>query len=113
MKLDKTFLFGLALILILGIAFAANAHKYQRKTSLLPSVQSAEATTSMSDCMTYSASHVSKGRTADRSMFARQFGEPVSKNGRIWNYDYDKYTSIVLDCTKPSCYCRCAPKVQY
>jgi hypothetical protein len=113
MKIRKAFAFGLVLTLAAGVSLVAGAHKYQRNLPLSEATQAGEATTSMSDCMTFSASHVSKGRTADRATFSRQFGNSISEKGNVWNYNYDEYTSIVLDCTKPACSCRCLPKVQY
>jgi len=73
-------------------------------------VASAEKVRSMDDCMSYSANHVSKGASADRSMFGRQFGQPTSKSGADWTYSYDNYTNIELDCSRRSCYCRCFSK---
>jgi len=113
MKSNRTFVFGLVMVLVLGFALAAGAHKYQRNVPLSEGAQAGEATTSMSDCMTFTASHVSKGRSADRAEFERQFGSPILQKGNLWSYSYDSYTTIVLDCSKPSCSCRCLPKVQY
>ena len=111
--MNRALMFGLVMVAVLGVALTANAHKYQKDVPLSEAAQAGEATTSMSDCMTFTASHISKGSIADRVEFARQFSDPTAKKGNVWNYNYDGYTSIVLDCTKPSCSCRCLPKVQY
>lgn len=95
-------------VALLMFSTIANAHKYLRKTTdSSPDVMSAEKARSMSDCMTYSANHVSKGCSKDKSMFSKQFGDPIERNGPITSYNYDEYTKIILDCSKASCYCRC------
>jgi|GEM_PF-6718524 len=101
--------------LVAGAASDAQASKYKKmRTSIVDqpssSVGSAEKVRSMDDCMSYSANHVSKGRSADRSMFERQFGAPTMKNGATWSFNYDNYTCIQLDCSRRSCYTRCMSK---
>ena len=107
-----------ALAVVIAVAFIATAalaggHKYQQKPFEpvdTEDVAAAESVTSMSDCMTFSASHKTKGHETDKAEFHRQFGEPTSKTGNMMTYNYDKYTKVVLDCTQRSCSCRCLPK---
>ncbi len=70
----------------------------------------AERTTSMTDCMTFSASHKSRGATADQAEFQRQFGDPIGVSGAVSEYSYDQYTKVLLDCSKRACSCRCLQK---
>lgn len=106
-----------ALVAVVAVAFIATAvyaagNKYRQPTTLPVEevVVNAESATSMSDCMTFSASHKTKGMTGDEAEFKRQFGEPVNKTGSLLTYNYDKYTKVLLDCSKKSCSCRCVPK---
>ena len=109
------------LAVVVAVAFvavlvgAASAGQYKRpKPYVEPSDSGlevfAEKTRSMTDCMTFSASHKSRGAEGDRAEFKRQFGEPVSEAGAVANYNYDKYTKIFLDCSKKMCTCRCLGK---
>lgn len=75
-----------------------------------PMVADAEKVRSMDDCMSYTANHVSRGHEADRSMFAKQFGQPTSAQGAVSTYSYDSYTNIMLDCSRSMCSCRCLGK---
>ena len=105
-----------ALVVVIVTAFIATAalasgNKYkQTPVVLVEEPVDSESVTSMSDCMTFSAGHKTKGLEGDKSEFNRQFGEPVSKTGNLMTYNYDKYTKVVLDCSKRSCNCRCSPK---
>lgn len=105
-----------ALVMVVAAAFIATAalaagNKYrQTPVVVVEEPVNAESVTSMSDCMTFSASHKTKGLEGDKSEFDRQFGQPVSKTGNLMTYNYDKYTKVMLDCSKRSCSCRCVPK---
>lgn len=103
---------GFAVIALIAFAMNASAHKYQKKVYAPESedVITAESVTSMSDCMSYSANHKSKGVTSDKELFKKQFGEPVSKMGDKTEFSYDNYTKIILDCSTSKCNCRCLSK---
>ncbi len=101
--------------LIFAGAVLAGGHKYQKSIDMPDDSGSAaveEAVTSMSDCMTFSASHKSKGHEADKEEFVRQFGQPTGGKGSIHEYNYDKYTKVLLDCSARKCSCRCLAKQQ-
>jgi len=105
-------------VVALSVAFTAfvkdaSATKYGKMQYSAPEtreVADAEKVRSMSDCMSYSANHVSKGREADHELFARQFGKATNISGSIANYNYDNYTTITLDCSRRLCSCRCMSK---
>ncbi|HPQ80473.1 MAG TPA: hypothetical protein PLZ86_01980 [bacterium] len=104
---------GIAVAMI--FAGTASAGKYSRPKPYVEPADSgldafAEKQRSMSDCMSFSASHKSKGSNADRAEFRRQFGEPAGEAGAVTEYSYDKYTRIFLDCSKRLCTCRCLGK---
>ena len=108
--MKRTLIF-LTLIAIVMISFDALAHKYKEKQTVTRSqLISAEQTESMSDCMTFCASHKSRGRRRDCAMFAKQFGPMIEDDGLIKEYNYDDYTKVILDCRKGACYCRCLSK---
>lgn len=101
-----------AVVALIAVSMNASAHKYQQKayTPGSENVMAAESVTSMSDCMSYSASHKSRGMTSDKQLFTKQFGQPVGKRGGKTTFDYDNYTNIILDCSGPKCHCRCLSK---
>ncbi len=110
-------MFGSAVIcaVVLGIAVSAHAGKYSQPVYNPPQeneliTATPEQVTSMTDCMAYSARHVSKGVAADKEMFKKEYGEPIGTSGSTTEYNYDKYTKIILDCSKKSCNCRCMQK---
>ncbi|MBT3182782.1 MAG: hypothetical protein HN337_09805 [Deltaproteobacteria bacterium] len=93
------------------ISFDALAHKYKETQGMVRSqLTSAEQTESMSDCMTFCASHRSRGRRKDCAMFSKQFGPMIEDDGILKEYNYDNYTKVILDCRRPSCHCRCLSK---
>jgi len=109
-RLAFNIILAVVAIAIVTISIEASAHKYKPKKHSAwseTSLMLAEKERSLTDCMTYSANHVSKGRKSDRSMFGRQFGSPSTMNGAVWTYNYDQYTRIVLDCSGSRCSCRC------
>lgn len=96
---------------LLAYAMNASAHKYQKYKYTPPATDTtAESTTSMSDCMTYSANFQCKGKTTNEADLNRQFGEPMSHSGSMTTYNYDQYTKIILDCPGRNCYTRCLAK---
>ena len=100
---------------VIALSYAAHAAQYNRpKPYVEPQdtglVAFAEKTKSMSDCMTFSASHKSKGAEGDKAEFNHQFGAPLSESGAAAEYSYDNYTKVILDCAKKSCSCRCLQK---
>ena len=107
--------FLVALVAIFAVVSVALAGQYARPKAYTEPADTgmtayAEKTTSMTDCMTFSASHKSRGEAADKVEFNRQFGEPLSAAGAATEYSYDKYTKIILDCSKRQCFCRCLAK---
>ncbi len=108
--MKRTLIF-LVLIAIVAISFDALANKYKKKQPITRAqINSAEQTESMSDCMTFCASHRSRGRKRDCSMFSKQFGPLIEDDGLIKEYNYDDYTNVILDCRKGACFCRCLSK---
>ena len=107
-----------ALAVVIAVALIATSalavgNKYKQKAfepADTSDVAADESVTSMSDCMTFSAGHKTKGLEGDKAEFGKQFGEPVNKAGTLMTYNYDKYTKVMLDCSKKSCSCRCSPK---
>ena len=107
--------FLIAPVAIFALVAVASASQYGRPKAYTEPADTgmasyAEKTTSMTDCMTFSASHKSRGEGADKAEFLRQFGEPLSATGATTEYSYDKYTKIILDCSKKQCFCRCLAK---
>jgi len=104
---------AVGVIFIAGSIYAGG-HKYRQAPYEPPEAAgdeaSAESVTSMSDCMTFSANHKSKGHAEDKAEFKKQYGEPVSAQGSVFMYNYDKYTNVVLDCMAKKCNCRCLSK---
>jgi len=96
--------------IVLSISLVAFANKYKRDTNApQPSMNviSAEQTQSMSDCMTFCASHKGTSRARDRAMFQRQFGAPFAESGAVTEYNYDNLTKVALDCSGATSVCRC------
>ena len=118
MKKANFALFGLAVICFVVIGFVVSAHagKYSKSTTPAPMSQetvnailaSPEQTRSMTDCQSYCTNLVTKGQAADKAEFKKQYGEPIGQLGSSTEYNYDKYTRILLDCPTKSCSCRCA-----
>lgn len=115
----KKILFVIALAVVaaalLGLSTDASANKYRKMNQQTFStgssdVASAEINRSMMDCMEFSANFRSRGMGKDKGMFNRQYGSPYNRTGRIMTYSYDNYTSIILDCSKGRCYCKCISK---
>lgn len=93
---------------LLAYAMSASANKYQKYKYTPPATDTtAESTTSMSDCMTFSANFQCKGKANNEADFNRQFGQPLSHSGSMATYNYDQYTKIILDCSGRGCHTRC------
>lgn len=108
---------GVVGLVTIGVLFALSAfakgNKYVQPgyaPSSTDDVAFAERTTSMSDCMTFSASHKTRGSAGDNAEFRRQFGTPLGSSGGVTEYSYDTYTKILIDCSKRSCSSRCLSK---
>lgn len=69
-----------------------------------------ERTRSYTDCMQFAGAHKSRGRAADEVEFKRQFGGPAADLGKAFEYSYDNYTNVILDCTQKACRVRCVQK---
>ncbi len=111
----KRALLGMAVVgaVVLGVALTASAYKNVKTTYQPPEQQDmsfAEKTRSMTDCMEYSANHKSKGVAEDKALFEKEYKAPLASSGNITEYSYDKYTKILLDCSKSKCSCRCLSK---
>jgi hypothetical protein len=91
---------------------AFGKHKYMRTESQTSAQKASESAQSMNDCMTYTAAFKAKGKKYDRADFEKQFNQPVNKKGDVWSYNYDNYTTVVLNCAKGSCHCSCLPNVK-
>jgi len=111
-SMKKALAFLTIAVITAATAGTASANKYKKSpTPNRADIVSAERTTSLTDCMTFSASHATKGKKADQAEFKRQFGDPISTNGQIFEYAYDEYTKVILDCSKGRCSCRCLGKM--
>lgn len=112
--MKKLCLIGLAVGVVALVASLSMAGNKYRKTPYEPPVSGEvgadEAVTSMSDCMSFSANHKSKGSTGDKEEFKKQFGDPITAQSAVITYNYDKYTKVVLDCAAKKCNCRCLSK---
>lgn len=111
----KKALLGAAVVgaLVLGVALTASAYKQSKVVYQPPETQDmsfAEKTRSMTDCMEYSANHKSKGAAEDKALFEKEYKAPLASAGTMTEYSYDKYTKILLDCSKSKCSCRCLAK---
>jgi hypothetical protein len=111
----KRTLIVVAVAVSLVLATAAFAAQYGRPKPYVEPQDTgltgyAEKTRSMSDCMTFSASHKSRGEAVDSAEFKRQFGDSTGGVGSATEYSYDKYTKIILDCSKKACSCKCLQK---
>jgi hypothetical protein len=95
----------IAVVAIVAVSGVTHAGKYSRPK---PHVVGAggEMTTSMSDCMSFCSSFPGGSRGSSKAMFNKQFGAPASTQGRVYTYNYDSYTKIILDCSG-GCYARC------
>lgn len=102
-----------ASLVIVSTDASANKYKkmqYQPHEQETSDVASAEKNRSMMDCMQFSANFKSEGINKDKAAFDRQFGGTMSEAGRTLTYSYDTYTTIILDCSKGGCYCKCLGK---
>lgn len=112
--MKKLCLIGLVVGIAALVASLSIAGNKYRQTPYEPpesgEVAADESVTSMSDCMSFSANHKTKGSETDKAEFKRQFGEPITKNASSITYNYDKYTKIILDCSAKKCDCMCLTK---
>ena len=111
----KRSLVAIAVVVALAVTATVFAAQYSRPKPYAEPQDTgltayAEKTKSMSDCMTFSASHKSRGEAVDRAEFKRQFGDPIGGLGAVSEYNYDQYVRIILDCSKKACSCRCLQK---
>lgn len=110
----KIFFASAIVIAAVFIFGAASANKHHQKAGVAQNdtgyAASGEATTSMSDCMTYAASFKPRAKAAALADFERQYGKPAGTNKGVTYFNYDKYTQVLLDCSKGSCFCRCLGK---
>ncbi len=107
--MKKTHLiFGIILITAMIIAISTASHaggKYSRPKTYSVTA-GGEETASLSDCMSFCSTFVGGSARKSKTMFKKQFGEPISVVRGVSTYDYDSYTKIILDCSR-GCYARC------
>lgn len=111
----KRSLVAIAVVVALALSAAAIAAQHSRPKPYAEPQDTgltayAEKTRSMTDCMTFSASHKSRGEAVDKAEFKRQFGDSTGGVGAVMEYNYDKYVKVVLDCSKKACSCKCLQK---
>jgi len=103
------FIAGLLVISTDAQANKYNKMRYQPPKQESSDIYSAENNRSMTDCMQYAANFKSRGMKKDKADFNKQYGAPMSQANRTCTYSYDKYTNIILDCSR-GCFAKCMSK---